>query len=272
MLRPSRLPLRIAGPDAPKFLFDVLTARIRPEPGPGFWWALLSPQGKIQAEGLCSWVDDAFMLDVATGVADAFIRKLGLYKLRAALEIKSLADSHVVGWSRDGLDPRGAGLGGRVIAPRAEAADWADGEAAFRAARLAFGLMELGPDFAPDSAFPHDIGMDVLGGVDFNKGCYIGQEVVSRMQHRGTARRRPVLVEGLPHGTAAFAPVMVGTREAGTIGTPEGGIAVASIRLDRVPDAGAATVAGQPVRLRLPDWAPYRFGETPVEDEASPTP
>ena len=107
--------------------------------------------------------------------------------------------------------------------------------------------------------FPHDIGMDLLGGVDFKKGCYIGQEVVSRMEHRGTARRRPVIVSGVdaPAGTA----VMAGGRDSGAIGTPVGGRAVAIVRLDRF-DGGEVTVGGKPVTITLPEWATYKLGES----------
>ena len=133
-------------------------------------------------------------------------------------------------------------------------------------ARIARGVLEQGPDYAADSIFPHDVGMDFLDGVDFKKGCYIGQEVVSRMQHRGTARRRPVIVSGLPDGAAPGAPLLVGEREAGSIGTMHDGHAVAIVRLDRVPDAHAATFAGLPVELHLPRWATYRLGEAVVEE------
>ena len=126
----------------------------------------------------------------------------------------------------------------------------------YDAARIAHGIAELGPDFAADAVFPHDIGMDFLGGVDFKKGCYIGQEVVSRMQHRGTARRRPVIVSGIE--AEAGAPVLVGGREAGTIGRVVGGKAVGIVRLDRF-DGGEVTVAGKPVERRPP-----RLGDLPA--------
>jgi tRNA-modifying protein YgfZ len=110
--------------------------------------------------------------------------------------------------------------------------------------------------------FPHDIGMDLLHGVDFKKGCYIGQEVVSRMEHRGTARRRPVIVSGIdaPAGSA----VIAGGREAGNIGAVVDGKAVAIVRLDRF-DGGEVTVEGKAVTITLPDWATYRLGESVVE-------
>jgi tRNA-modifying protein YgfZ len=262
ILRPSRALFRFSGADAQRLLFDVVTGRLVEEPGKAVWWALLSPQGKIQAEGLSTWQDGAFWLDVHAGIADEFHRRMRMYKLRANVEIDDLRGSHVVGWSDDTsesvADPRG--IGGRVVAPAG--AHWSDDEAPFLAARIAAGIAELGPDFAPDAMFPHDIGMDLLDGIDFKKGCYVGQEVVSRMQHRGTARRRPVIVSGLPDGTAPGAPVLVGEREAGIIGQPLNGEAVAILRLDRVPDENAATVGGLPVRLMLPPWGTYTFGES----------
>lgn len=261
MLRASRVPVRISGPGAAKFLFDVLTARVLAEPGPGQWWALLSPQGKIQAEGLITYADSAFWLDVQADIADAFLKKLRLYKLRAELDITDMRATHRIGWDPSADDPRGPGIGGRVIATTEATGDWVADEEPFRRARAAFGLLELGPDFAPDAVFPHDIGMDLLGGVDFAKGCYIGQEVVSRMQHRGTARRRPVIVDGLVADVPSGTPVLAGDREAGTIGTPVDGKAVAILRLDRVPEGSGATVAGRPVMLRVPRWATYQLGD-----------
>jgi folate-binding protein YgfZ len=263
IVRPSRALFRFAGPDAQKLLFDVVTGRLIEEPGKAQWWALLSPQGKIQAEGLSTWEDGAFWLDVNAAIADDFLRRMRLYKLRAKVEIEDLRPSHMVAWSSeaDGIaDPRGTGS--RLIVAADQRSELSDDETPFLAARIAAGIAELGPDFAPDSTFPHDVGMDLLGGIDFVKGCYIGQEVVSRMQHRGTARRRPVMVSGLPDGTAPGAPVLVGEREAGTIGQPLNGDAVAILRLDRVPDENAATVGGLPVRLMIPAWGNYTFGQS----------
>lgn len=273
ILRPSRALFRFSGPDALKLLFDVVTGRIVAEPGPAVWWALLSPQGKIQAEGLSGWADDALWLDVDASVADAFLKRMRMYKLRAAVEIEDLRESHSVGWSAaqpaDGIahaDLRASGLGWRVIAPKTDAVDWAPEDDEFLERRIGTSIAELGPDFAADTMFPHDIGMDLLQGVDFKKGCYVGQEVVSRMEHRGTARRRPVIISSLPDGSAAGAPVLVGEREAGTIGKMHVGKAVAIVRLDRIPDEDAATFGGLPVKLRLPDWASYRFGESAASE------
>ena len=131
-------------------------------------------------------------------------------------------------------------------------------------AHIAAGIAEMGPDFATEEVFPHDIGMDHLGGVDFKKGCYVGQEVVSRMQHRGTARRRPVIVSGIVAGARGDA-VVIGGKSVGTLGGVVGGTSVAIARIDKITDGGATSVAGAPVSLALPQWARYAFA-TPGGD------
>jgi tRNA-modifying protein YgfZ len=258
--RRSRALFRFSGVDAQKLLFDVLTPRVAAEPGPDVWWALLSPQGKVQAEGRLTFEEDAFWIDVDESAADAFLRRMRMLKLRAAVDIYDLRQTHQAGWTDA---PGGSLPGKRVIGP--EDAGWVDDDGPYRVARIAAGIAELGPDFAPDSVFPHDIGMDLLGGIDFKKGCYIGQEVVSRMQHRGTARRRPVIVSGIPAGTND-GTLLAGGREAGTIGAIHDGSAVGIVRLDRIGDPSSVTVGGQPVALALPSWATYRFGESGAEE------
>jgi folate-binding protein YgfZ len=240
ILRSSRALFRFSGPDAQKLLFDVVTGRLVSEPGPPVWWALLSPQGKIQAEGLSVFRDDAFWLDVDRSVADAFLKRMKMYRLRAAVTIDDLRESHAAGGDPDAEK-------GHVIGTNEEAANWAAPDQSYDAARIARGIAELGPDFGPDELFPHDIGMDLLGGVDFKKGCYIGQEVVSGVD--------------APMGTA----VKVAGRDAGTIGTPVDGKAVAIVRLDRF-DGGEVTVADKPVTVTLPSWATYRLGESAVAE------
>ena len=252
ILRPSRALFRFSGADAQKLLFDVVTGRLVEAEGPPVWWALLSPQGKIQAEGLSVWRDGAFWLDVDQSVGDGFLKRMKMYRLRAAVAIDDLRESHMVGFGP-------AAEKGHVIGTRAGAAGWLPTDESYDAGRIAEGVAELGPDFAADQVFPHDIGMDLLGGVDFKKGCYIGQEVVSRMEHRGTARRRPVIVSGVDASIGT--PVLVGGRDSGAIGTPVGGKAVAIVRLDRF-DGGEVTVAGKPVTVTLPSWATYRLGES----------
>lgn len=269
ILRPSRAAFRFSGPEAQKLLFDVVTGRLLAEPGPGVWWALLSAQGKVQAEGLSGWAEDAFWLDVDTSVADAFLKKMKLYRLRAQVQIDDLRETHSVGWSfhdwTEGIvhaDPRG--LGDRVIAEKSATAGWLPPDDRFAAHRISAGIPEEGPDFGIDQNFAHDIGLDLLDGIDFIKGCYIGQEVVSRMKHRGTARRRPVIVSGIdaPAGTS----VLAGGRDAGSVGEVVEGRAVAILRLDRITDPAAVTVDGKPVTVTLPPYATYQFGDVSTEE------
>lgn len=269
--RKNRVAIRISGVDAHKLLNDVLTAEIKAQVGSVHWWALLSPQGKIQAEGLITWSDGIFWLDVHTNVVDAFLKRMRLYKLRATAEIEDLRDSYAVGWSakgHEGKDPRHADMGYHVIALRDEIGHWDKSDAAYVEARIKYGISELGEDFAADTAFPHDIGMDLLSGVDFAKGCYVGQEVVSRMQHRGTARRRPVIVSGID--AEAGASVVCAGKEAGIIGRVENGKAVAILRLDRISDPAAALVNNNAVQLALPDWASYDFANSSGSSENAP--
>jgi folate-binding protein YgfZ len=270
--RKNRVPVKISGPDAQKLLDDVLTASVEAAPDQVRWWALLSPQGKVQAEGLISFDDAAFWLDVDDEAADAFLKRMRMYKLRATAEIEDLRHSHHVGWSPepspDGIsnkDPRQPAMGYRVIAHRDQTGDWYESDIDYAERRIAEGICEQGDDFAADTVFPHDIGMDLLGGIDFKKGCYVGQEVVSRMQHRGTARRRPVIVSGV--AAKAGATVVCGGRDAGAIGAVAEGKALAILRLDRITDPAGATIEGQGVQLALPLWASYGFGDSGSSDD-----
>ncbi|HWU17320.1 MAG TPA: folate-binding protein [Devosia sp.] len=268
-LRADRAVFRFSGPDAHKLVNDVVTGHIPNGPGTAAWWALLSPQGKVLAEGLAGWAEDALWLDVHQSVADDFFKRMKMYRLRAQVVIDDLRETHRVGYS-DAAVPEfvshqdGNGLGWRIIAPAEAAAGWVAGDLAYQQARIARGIAQLGPDFPAMDAFAHDLGMDILDGIDFVKGCYVGQEVVSRMKHRGTARRRPVIVSGIeaPSGTA----VTAGNREAGNVGQVVEGRAVAILRLDRITDPASVTVDGKPVSVSLPDWATYQFGETVAED------
>lgn len=265
ILRADRALFRFSGPDAHKLVNDVVTGHVPDKEGEAAAWALLSPQGKILAEGLAMWREGAVWLDTHLSVADDFFKRMRMYRLRAKVEIDDLRASHRIGFSREELpgaarDRLGpVQMGWQVVAPLAKVADWVEDDNSYHAIRIANGILHQGNDFPANDAFAHDIGLDILDGIDFVKGCYVGQEVVSRMKHRGTARRRPVIVSGIE--AAAGSPVEAGGREAGNIGQIVDGKAVAILRLDRITDIDAATVGGKPVHLALPFWANYRFGE-----------
>ena len=271
-LRADRAVFRFSGADAHKLLNDVVTGYVPAGGNEAATWALLSPQGKILAEGLAGFAEDAIWVDVHQSVADDFFKRMKMYRLRAQVVIDDLRETHRVGFAQHkelaGIqhhDRKGSvQLGWRVIAPLEAAMDWLQDDTSYQAARIEAGIAHQGNDFLANDTFAHDIGFDILDGIDFDKGCYVGQEVVSRMKHRGTARRRLVIVSGIeaPAGTA----VVAGGREAGTIGQVVDGTAVAIIRLDRITDLDAVTVGDRPVRLALPVWATYAFGEAAADD------
>jgi tRNA-modifying protein YgfZ len=279
-LLPDRGVVKVAGDDARGFLNGLLTSDIgRVAPDSAVFAALLTPQGKIIMDMIVAEAPaqdgGGFFLDVPKALAKSCVDRLNFYKLRAKVIVEDL--SEVLGvmavWEGEaateyGLcyrDPRLPALGPRVILPphlaAAAAADLGATlmpAAAFEAHRIALGVPRGGLDFIYGDAFPHEADMDQLHGVDFHKGCFIGQEVVSRMEHRGNVRTRivPVAYEGF--APDAGAAVMAGEKPVGTFGSSAGGRALAMLRLDRAEDALAASqvlVAGA-VTLRLVklDW------------------
>jgi hypothetical protein len=129
--------------------------------------------------------------------------------------------------------------------------------------RIANGVAESGSDYALGDAFPHDVLLDEAGGVGFKKGCYVGQEVVSRMQHRGTARRRVLIAAAASPLPAPGTAFTVAGRPVGVLGSVSGGHGLAIARIDRVKaalDAGESILAGDvPLALAIPAWAKFTF-------------
>jgi folate-binding protein YgfZ len=248
--------VRVSGEDAVSFLQGVLTNDVETlKPHVARYAALLSPQAKILFDflvvALPTDAGAAFALDCAASQAADLARRLSFYKLRAKVTISDESADHgvVAYWGEEPenasggivyVDPRAQGLGHREILPRARAI--AVGEASlddYEARRISLGVPKGGVDFAYGDAFPHDVNMDLLHGVDFEKGCYVGQEVVSRMKHRGGVRKRIVGVK-LNSPAPAGAPVLDGELPVGTLGSSAGGLALALLRLDRVEEAKAA--------------------------------
>ncbi|QFR34057.1 folate-binding protein YgfZ [Ancylobacter sp. TS-1] len=275
----DRAVARIAGPDAVHFLDNLLTART-PAPGEARYAALLTPQGKIVADMIVLATEGGFRLDVPRRTAADLLKRLQLYRLRAKVEIGLLDDLAVaVAWGGasplvDTLaydDPRLPALGRRFLLPAAEAAQIAMvPEAQWQAHRVALGVPEGGADFLYGDAFPHEADMDQLGGIDFDKGCYVGQEIVSRMQHRGTARTRviPFALCGPP--PAEGTPITAGGKSIGRIGSGVDGRALALVRLDRLEEARAGghviEAEGAALVPERPGWA--RFPIPGTEDAA----
>jgi hypothetical protein len=258
--------VRITGEDARGFLDNLLTNTMaHVAPGRAVHTALLTPQGKLVAEFFVTEATEedggGFYCDVPLLAAAELARRLGFYKLRAKVAVEELSDElgvvAVYGGAADpaelGIafaDPRLPALGLRVIAHRSQTEEVIDALTAnavegsdYHAHRASLGIGEAGLDFTLGETFPHEINMDQLGGIDFRKGCYIGQEVVSRMQHRGAARTRLVQLS-YPDGFAApeGCPVMAGDKPLGTTGTASGDIGLAMLRLDRAADAIASDI------------------------------
>ncbi|MBI3703733.1 MAG: folate-binding protein YgfZ [Rhizobiales bacterium] len=284
-LLPERGVVKVAGEDARRFLNGLATNDIgKVAPGRARFAALLTPQGKIVVDFIVAEADaevgGGYFLDCPRALAPALVEKLNFYKLRAKVTVEDLSQALGVlaVWpgqadSEYGLgyaDPRHASLGTRIILPPQLAAEEAadlgatpvDAEA-YDAHRIALGVPRGGTDFIYGDTFPHEADMDQLAGVDFDKGCYVGQEVVSRVEHRATARSRVVPIAYDDVSPMPGIPVMAGDREVGHLGSTAKGRGLALLRLDRVADA---LVAGQPltaggiaIRLVKPDWARFAW-------------
>jgi folate-binding protein YgfZ len=279
------------GDDARRFLNGLATNDIgRLAPGRACYAALLTPQGKIIADFIVAEAPAAdgggFFLDCPRALVSTLVQKLNFYKLRAKVICEDL--SEVLGvmavWDGTGstsyglcyADPRLAALGMRVMLPPHLAAEAAadlgatlTDPAAYDAHRIMLGVPRGGEDFSYGDAFPHEADMDQLAGVDFGKGCYVGQEVVSRVEHRNRARSRIVPVAYDERPPSSGLPVMAGEKEVGTLGSMAQGRGLALVRLDRVSDALAEglplTCGGVPLRVVKPQWARFAFpGETPT--------
>jgi tRNA-modifying protein YgfZ len=259
--------VRVGGPEARAFLQGLVTGNVVTlEPGEARWAALLTPQGKILFDFLMTAEPDAILLDVTRDKIPELVKRLTMYRLRAKVDI--LDESEKLGVialfggpiGEGARDSRHPDLGTRLIAPAASIPAQMltfggdAGQGAYDAHRIALGAPEGGVDFAYGDAFPHEADMDQLNGVDFKKGCFVGQEVVARMQYRGLTRNRVirVLLEGAPAAPGAI--VMAGDLKVGVMGSSAGAQGLALLRLDRAEEAaqaGTALVSGE-TRLRLP--------------------
>jgi tRNA-modifying protein YgfZ len=263
--------VRVGGPEARGFLQGLVTGNVLTlGSGEARWAALLSPQGKILFDFLMSAKtetngSDQILLDVRRDMTADLVKRLAMYKLRAKVEISDESEHLGVvalygGAPGEGArDSRHSALGTRLILPvaRIEAQILTFGGDAglldYAAHRIVLGVPDGGVDFAYGDAFPHEADMDQLNGVDFKKGCFIGQEVVARMHYRGTTRNRVLKVElegaPPPPGTT----VMAGETRIGVMGSSAGARGLALLRIDRAEEAtqaGQALVSGE-TRLRL---------------------
>lgn len=277
----NRALIDFSGPDAEHFLQNIITTDLANlHDGEALPGALLAPQGKILFDFLVSRRgENGLRLECRADIADDFTRRLTLYRLRAKVDIvKQDQDVVAVEWENDSSRSKGdssssaSGVRDRRFlnatvyrhheAPLPSANTSLDDWTAFR---IEEGVAESGADYVLNDAFPHDVLFDQTGGVGFKKGCYIGQEVVSRMQHRGTARRRVLIARSTAPLPAPGGEISVNGRTIGTLGSVAGTTGLAVVRIDHVKDAmesGTPIVAGGAViTLSIPSWAGFGFPE-----------
>ncbi len=288
-LLPDRGVVTVTGEDAEKLLQGVITNDMGLlATQPALNAGLLSPQGKILFDFFIVRSPEGFCLETAKSRAAELADRLMLYRLRAKAEIKDACADYTVAAIWGGpyapkgsggsplwfADPRLPALGSRELVTIRS--DWAlGGEQAasatqddYHAHLLAQGVPEGGRDYTFGDAFPHEALFDQLNGVSFTKGCYVGQEVVSRMENRGTARKRVVPVVGSAPLPASGAAIIAGGVELGRLGSVAGKRGLALLRLDRVNEfaqKGETLWAGDAqVRVELPAWAHFTPAGSPA--------
>ena len=263
---PHRTLIRLAGPDTMALLERTVTNRVEDwDEGEMRYGALLTPQGKVIADYLALRTADGVLLDVHEDAAEDLMKRLKMFRLRAAVEI-GMEDTQAAVYSENDQDPRSAALRGRAYVPLAEAGDPMP-DAEWHAHRIAAGVPEWGADYRAAEVFPTDINMDVMNGIDYRKGCFVGQEVASRMKRRGKIRKRTLALRG--PALAAGADILAAT-PIGTVTSAQGDAGLALVRTDRlhkaITDRVALTCSGEPVSFCLPDWADAELSALSAEN------
>lgn len=251
--------VRVTGGDARKLLQGLVTNDLEVHGPTGATFAgLLTPQGKIMFDFFVVPAADGFLLEIDRNRAADLVKRLQMYKLRADVAVSDVSSDFrlLASWAEVGeakiedvgasnfVDPRELRLGTRiVVAARSERAPAVTTDApAYDARRVALGVPEGGKDYEFGEAYPHEAGFDLFNGVSFTKGCYVGQEVVSRMQNKTVVRKRVVKLKGDAPLTSG-ADIMLGEAAIGRVGTVAGSEALGMLRLDRAFEAGQQGIA-----------------------------
>lgn len=249
VLLEDRCIVAVTGEDARTFLQGLVTNDVnRLAPGIALYAALLTPQGKILFDFLMAEGDGALLLDCHRDGRDALVKRLSIYRLRAKVQIE-VRDQLCVLAGLSGrpaergityADPRLSALGHRTIGASAEMPASALPLVHYHEHRLGLGVPEAA-DFGSDRMFALDADLDELHGIDFAKGCYVGQELTARMKHRGTARKRLLPVTG-ETALPASGELHADGRGIGEIVSTYGTRGFALVRLDRLEEAGNAKI------------------------------
>lgn len=264
----NRAFLAVSGAEAEDFLQGIITTDVpsiaEAEAQAG---ALLTPQGKIMFEFMIARSGGEFVIETDAGASAALAKRLTLYKLRAKVAIEPReGTTTALCWNEPApagsfKDMRFARAGVDLYRLSAASAEVPAG--GYAALRIANGISGGAEDGDASDFFPHDLLMDRNGGLNFRKGCYVGQEVVSRMQHRSTARRRLVIVEAEAPLPASGTALTIGGREIGALRRVEGKGGLAVARIDKAGEAMATDtpiLAGDvAVTLILPTWSGIDF-------------
>jgi folate-binding protein YgfZ len=282
--------VRVAGADAARLLQGVISNDVNLlDHLAAIHAGLLSPQGKILFEFFVARSGDAYLLETARDKTADLAKRLLMYRLRAKATITDAGGEYrlLVLWGEAAQpvaphaslaylaysDPRLPGLGVRLLQPAAAQEPVALAERGLVAAgdwhehRILLGVPEGGKDYPLGDTFPHEADFDMLNGVSFSKGCFIGQEVVSRMHNRASVRKRVVPIEADMPLTSGAA-ISAGKAVIGTIGSVAGRRGLAMLRLDRAAEATAKgealSASGITIHVRRPPWA------APQPDWAAP--
>ncbi len=263
ILLEDRSVIALSGPEARPFLQGLITNDVeKVEPDRAIYAALLTPQGKILFDFLIAEGDGALLIDCHRNVRDALVKRLSMYRLRSKVAIEAHEQLAVLA----GLtgtpavrgvtfpDPRLPALGHRTIGTLAEVPDGIARADAYHSHRLDLGVPEAG-DFGSDRMFALDADLDELHAIDFEKGCYVGQELTARMKHRGTARKRLLVVEG-EAALPATGELRAGSHGIGEIVSAYGQRSFALVRLDRLEEAMSTDIYAGGVRVAVTkqDW------------------
>ena len=287
--------LAVGGGDRLAFLQGLISNDIhKAGPARAIYAALLTPQGKVVHDffAMPEPGGGRLLLDCERGRIEDLERRLAIYRLRAEVTFGDVSAAYdVVALFGDGapeaaglppeaghaapfggglgyVDPRLAAAGARAVLAKESAAATLDGlgfvaadAAAYDLWRLGLGLPDGSRDILVEKSFPLECGFDELNGVDYEKGCYVGQELTARIHHRGKVRKRlvPVRLEGRPPEPGS--PIMLGERTAGEMRSAREGRGIALLQLDRIAEAareGAAFTAGSArITAEKPDWAAF---------------
>ena len=249
----SRALIAVTGPDARPFLHNLLTQDVETlGDGQLRFGALLSPPGRLMFDLFILGQGEDVVLDVAAERRDALLQRLSMYRLRAKVEIAADDRPVFAAWPETPAgfvpDPRTPLMGGRLYGEATPDATEAD----YNAHRLAVGVPDPTTDAPQDKTYPIEADFDLLNGIDFHKGCFVGQETTSRMKRRGAIKNRMMPLDFDGPAPDFGAEVLKGDLRAGQVLSGQDGSVMALVRLDRID--GELTVDGRPVRLRRPAW------------------